>query len=137
MSGHGQRRFAKSSHKDGLATNWGALGGWAHSLGTHKNPKATPRLQSRDNYQFSAQRKQRTVYRPKGQQFEIDELGLTRADAHRFRTYQGDKWPPAIVVNFSPPRVSEHQRDEMSLMVLEWQERRDLANLRCRVEYGI
>ena len=126
MSGQA-RRLAGSKHRDQQTTNLGALRVYASVLG---------RLNSRDNYQFSGKRKMPYVHRPKGQTFEINELGLTRADAHRFRTYQGDKWPPAIVVNFSPPRISEHERDELDLAVLEFKEARAIAEIRMRCEYG-
>ena len=126
MSGQA-RRVAGSKHRDQQTTNLGALRVYASLQG---------RLNSRDNYTFQAQQKRRSVYRPTGQQFAIDQLGLTRADAHRFRTYQGDKWPPAIVVNFSPPRISEHERDELDLAVLEFKEARAIAEVRMRCEYG-
>ena len=127
MSGQA-RRLARSTHRDGLTTHLGALRVYASVQG---------RLNSRDNYSFSSQRKQRTVYRPKGQQqFVIDQLGLTRADAHRFRTYQGDKWPPAVAVNYSPPRISEHDRDELDLAVLEWKAAKAISEVRMRCEYG-
>ena len=127
MSGHGQRRLASSKLRGGLTHHLQALRVHAEAFG---------RINSRDNYTFQAQQKRRSVYCPTGQQFAIDQLGLTRADAHRFRTYQGDKWPPAIVVNFSPPRISEHERDELDLAVLEFKEARAIAEVRMRCEYG-
>ena len=126
MSGQA-RRLASSKLRGGLTHHLQALRVHAEAFG---------RINSRDNYTFQAQQKQRTVYRPKGQTFEINELGLTRADAHKFRTYQGDKWPPAIVVNYSPPRISEHERDELDLAVLEWKEAKAISEVRMRCEYG-